>query len=203
LNYRTSRTRQRGQAIIEFIVVIPVLLLLVAASWTLLAYQAFPVWMDEFLGLEMSIPNGTQVYRELTDAHENSMIPPYPSREDFHWKTDISNPIKFPPPLSTLYPGRFFRAQLVLDPARMIRESVPFSGLLPSDPTPSHRGLTYLSSPTYEDGDVKGMLEKIVLGGIRTGALIRALRHIGIDPVHLNLDALPTPPESTGDNHVN
>lgn len=203
MNYRAFNSCRRGQALIEFIVVIPVLVLLMAASWTMLAYQAFPVWIDEFLSLGMSIPNSGQIYRELAGTHVNSMIPPYPSGDDFHWRTGISSPIKFPPPLSNAYPGKFFKAQITLDPARMVRESVPFSGLLPSDPAPSDRGLTYLASPTYEDGDVKGALEKIISGGVRTGALIRALRRIGIDPVHLNLNALPTPTVSAGSSHGN
>lgn len=202
MNHHTAHTRQRGQALIEFMVIIPVFLLLVAASWTMLAYQAFPVWMDEFLSLEMSVPDGTLVYRKLTGTHENSIIPPYPSEENFHWKIGVSNSINFPSPLSILYPGRFFKARTTVDPAQMVQKSVPFSRLLPSDPTSLNRSLTFLSSPTYEDGDVKGMLDKIVsMAG--NGAVIRALRRIGIDPVHLNLDALPTPPGSIGDRHDN
>ena len=77
LSLSRQTVKVRGQALVELAVILPVLVLFMAAVLPLIVKGVALPWLDERLTLRQLSQNDEQVHRQLQLTHESDLLPPY------------------------------------------------------------------------------------------------------------------------------
>lgn len=102
-----EKPQQTGQTLIEFVIVLPLLLLLVATIFPFVRFGTLTPWLDERLWLSQFVRPEKIVHTELEHSHEKNLVPTYFSREDL-LNTEKSETFGFSIPLlGDSFPGSF------------------------------------------------------------------------------------------------
>jgi hypothetical protein len=183
---RTARG-ERGQALVEMAVTAGVLLLLLSASFTLIPRSLLPVWMDEELALLIRHPGRGG---PRAGAHGGGALTPPGGGGQTRIASD-EKPLAFFPLLfpKSLFPGVERRSAMTVNISSLLRAP---QGNLAAGADTTTRRLSLAAGQEVTEVPVKPLVEKLFLAGIadKTGVLA-PLRRMGIDPVRVDLDALP------------
>ena len=170
----------------EFVILLPTLLLLVAVILPLVRFAIFTPWIDERLWLDQFIHQDQALHEELENAHERSLVPVYFSSEDLsrNQRTEIFG---FPFPL----PGSSFPGSLDVESLRATWGEKP--GLfLDNEKLPEHisRDFAMVKKTSMPEGHVPDLVRKMTLARFLDAGtgLFESLK---LDIFHMNLNILP------------
>lgn len=109
---RRAKLRPTGQSLIEFVIVLPTILFLVAAILPLVRFSNFSPWLDERLWLSHFSRLEGSVHSELEHSHERDMVPVYFRQTDLS-SLKTSRPFgSSVPPLGNSFPGSLYTEDL-------------------------------------------------------------------------------------------
>jgi hypothetical protein len=188
---RTETGSQAGQALIELVVVIPVILVIFMCAIPLAAYGIFPTWMDERLALSQLVAKKTEAVDYLPKAHSNSRVPTYPDDKSIQESSKNLQTGLFP----DSFPGRLSE-RIVLHELQMHlsrKNLMPGSNLAGrSDSTEKlTRNLSMLAPHNIEEQAVSEHVREWSLIGIMKGS-DSTFRRLGIDLFHMDINAIPS-----------
>ncbi len=194
---------RRGQALVELILVLPVFLVFLSATAVLLNYATLPIWLDELTTLYLRLPEIDDLHSKLKRTREGSMIPPYPAPQDLKKNTGEKNLFRVPLPLHRYYPGQTIRTEISLMLSQLLtRAFLPF-GHLPGVNGPIRHALQMSPLKNFQKESIKDQMRQILFPGSVMEVIIGNLDALGIQPVHLNLDAIPEEKNPGDQNHEN
>ncbi len=185
--------RAPGQALVELVLVLPLFVALGVYLFALLTPALAPLFLRERLFLEVRGADGESCLAALAASHQEQLLPPYPRNDEWSSAVRESRPAELPLLLHRrVFPGitREVEGRLPLSP---LLERTPLPGAL-DDTTGDECGLKLLLVREIPllPSQVRGEVEAMFLGGALKGSgLLGLLRKIGIDPVRVDLDALP------------
>lgn len=187
------RTTARGQALIEFALVAGGFLLLLAAAFSLIPRSLLPLWVDEQIACSLLSASPASDRALLREAHQGVGLLP-PGGKD----ASIQGGERRAAALVSLLPASLFPGK-----EREEGMTVPVSPLLPrasleaplalaSGGSRVSRRLRMVVLHRVPEEEVKRLVDRCFLGGLADRAgILEPLRLLGLDPVRVNLDALP------------
>jgi len=181
----------KGQALIELVLILPLLLTFLSGAVLLLNYATVPLWLGELTNLHLRLPDIDDLYGKLEKSRESSIFPPYPTQQDLKKNTGSSNLSNFPGLLHRYYPGQIRKAEFILDLSRFIKGAFAPFGHLPGIHEPILIDLRMVPSRQFEEEYVKTRLRQIIFPGSVMETVTAKLGTLGVDLVHVNLDAIP------------
>jgi hypothetical protein len=188
---RSKTSNQAGQALIELVVIVPVILVIFMCAIPLTAYGIFPTWMDERLALIQLAEKKELAAACLAKTHENSRIPTYPDDESIQESSRNLQTTIF----LDSFPGRLSE--------RMVRHELkmPLSreNLLPGSSMPQWsdstetltRSLSMLAPHNIEEQAASQRVKEWSLMGVMKGRDF-TFRKLNIDLFHMDIDAVPS-----------
>ena len=188
---RSRISNQAGQALIELVVIVPVILVALICAIPLATYGIFPTWMDERLALMQLAEKKELAAACLAKAHENSRIPIYPDDESIQESSRELQPGFFPDSLPGRLSERMVRHELQMP---LQRESLLPVSIMSgwSDSTEMFtRSLSMLAPHNIQEQGVSQQVKEWSLLGLIKGK-DAAFRKLGVDLFHINIDAVPS-----------
>ncbi len=181
---------QAGQGLVEFLVILPVILVLLASVPTLLSLSIRPLWVDELLYARLLTDVESRVFDELSRGHSDSLLPAYFSREDVQVR--LSRQRNGAPGFSL---HRFHPRVISTIEAEARSEAIvhPGGGKMADLPDlPAFTGkLGLLNLVGFRPAAIRDELRAVTLGGRIPSTLRAQLRMLGLEPVPLNLNVVP------------
>lgn len=186
-----EQTRKvRGQALIELVIILPILILLLSATAPLIVRAIGSIWLDERLALKLLGQDDDQAQRLLVWIHEKDRLPPY-FQEDELDETSRITPLGVPMPLlNHRFPGKIQRNSATVSLEKTGWWKRPVLGDPQEDFLRLSRALSMVPAPNLDESRVPWEVRKLTLLGLAPGNN-RILERAGLDLFHLNLDALP------------
>ena len=179
-----------GQALIELVIILPILLLVIAAVLPMVASGVTLPLLDERLTLRQLSEEGKKTHQILQNTHSHNLLPPYFELEKLQETTEIINTGVSLPLLNSI---------LSSDMTRKITTAVtPKHGWWNQElftlPQEQHReisrDLTILTAQLLAESSVPEEVKKLTPIGVVSGT-VHILEKAGLNLFHLNLDALP------------
>ena len=155
----------KGQALIEFVLILPLLLIFLSGAVLLLNYATVPLWLDELTNLHLRLPDIDDLYGKLEKSRGQSIFPPYPRQQDLKKSTGSSDLTNIPGLLRRYYPGKIRKAEFILDLSRIIKGAFAPFGNLPGLHEPILVDLHMVPSRQLEAGYVKTGLRQVLFPG--------------------------------------
>lgn|GEM_PF-7003375 len=170
----------------EFVILLPTLLLLVGLILPLVRFAIYTPWIDERLWLDQFIHQDQGLQQELEDAHERSLVPVYFSSKDLS-RSQKTETFGFPFPL----PGIPFPGSLDVESLRAGWDEKP-GFFLDEGKLPEHisRDFSMVKKTSMPEGHVPELVHDMSLSRFLDAGtgLFESLK---LDIFHLNLDILP------------
>ena len=180
----------RGQALVELAVILPVLILFMAAVIPLIIKGVILPWLDERLTLRQLSHNEEQVHGLLQLTHDSDLLPPYFDETRLEESTrGVSMGIPIPL-LEKTFPGYMTRK---LTTATLSEHGWWKQEIFGNPQESNHeisRDLTMLTAQVPTESKVPDKVRKLTLLGLAPGRT-NILEKTGFNLFHLNLDALP------------
>ena len=191
---------RRGQALIELVLILPLLLVFLSGAVLLLNYATLPLWLDELTTLHLRLPEIDDLYNKLGMSREGSMVPPYPEQQDLTINTVSKNLLRAPLPLHRYYPGPTRKAEGSLNLSRFIKWGFAPFGHLPGVHDPILVDLRMTPFKEFKENSVKDQIRQILFPGSAMEVITGKLGALGVELVHINLDAVPEAKKFGGRN---
>jgi hypothetical protein len=182
-----DRPDEAGQSLIELVVVLPVLMLLLAAVCPLLASGIVKPWLDEKLWLRQFFQGGETLQSELEDAHGKNLIPMYTGQRDLEETTNLKNLGLSFPLLRNSFPGLISTQKVLSNHPEGKGITLGKTGR--SDEKIS-RSLAMLTSTAMTEPEIPHRVRKLSILGIFSWR-VEVPKKLDFEFFHLNLDALP------------
>ena len=182
---------QRGQALVELVIILPVLITFLSGAALLLNYATTPLWLEELTALHLRLPESGQLYDKLQKCREGSMIPPYPAQRDLEINSISKNPQKVPLPLHRYYPGSIRKTEVLMDLSQFIKRAAAPFGYIPGVKDPILIDLRMIPLRELKEETVKDQIRRTIFPGSAMETIVGKLNALGLELVHLNLDAVP------------
>jgi hypothetical protein len=190
LSFSGQTIKARGQALVELAVVLPVLVLFMAAVIPLIVKGAALPWLDERLTLRHLSQNDEQVHRQLQLTHESDLLPPYFDNTRLEESTQNASMGMSLPLLGKTFPGNMTRKLTTVTlPEHGWWNREIFGSPQSSDRNIS-RDLTMVTARVPFESKVPDEVRRLTLIGLASGKT-NILEKAGFNLFHLNLDALP------------
>jgi hypothetical protein len=194
--------KSRGQALVELAVILPVLVLFMAAVIPLIIKGVALPWLDERLSLSQLGQDDEQNHHLLQLTHDSDLLPPYFDKTRLEESTRSTSMGVSIPLLSEIFPGDMTR--------KLTKATLPEHGwwnqaILGSPPERERqisRGLTMVKAQVLVESQVPDEVKKLTLIGVLSGKT-DIFKKSGLNLFHLNLDALPETDEPGGQNEAN
>jgi len=202
LNYSAQIKDQNGQALIELVVIIPLLLIIAGLLIGLIAYSQLPIWMDELLAFTLISQQGVDHFEILKKQRESSMLPRYFNHEEIEIHRVSSTNTSFPLPLHRIFQNNRSEVTGNANWQKVIRRTaLPL--LKPLKGAENHTSkMSFVSLMKLDEAQSKKLIRGIFLSGLSGNQLMRLLRKLGFNIFHLNFDTLPfTTSEKELSNH--
>lgn len=170
----------------EFVILLPALLLLVGLILPLVRFATFAPWVDERLWLDQFIHEDQGLQEELENAHERSLVPVYFSSEDILRSQKSETFGFFFPLVKGSFPGSLDREIL-----RATWNEKP--GLFhEKEKLPEHisRDFSMLKKTSMPEEDVPDLVREMSLSRF-LDAGTGLFESLNLDIFHLNLNILP------------
>ena len=185
-----KRPDNKGQALIELVVMLPILLLVMATVLPIVANGVILPLLDERLTLRHLSEEGKRTHQILQITHSDNHLPPYFETEKLQETTEI---IQQGVPLPLI--GRIFSSDMT---RKSIKTAIPIHGWwnreLLASPQERHReisrDLTILADQLLPESSVPEEVKKLTSIGV-VSSIAGFLEKTGLNLFHLNLDALP------------
>lgn len=182
--------KQTGQALVELVVVAPVILSLLICAIPLAGYGIFPTWIDERLALTHLASERDQSLAFLSSTHDDHRIPTYPDKYSIQESSHNIRPNYFQPAVPGILPDRIVRLELQMP---LSREELIFGNIFKSWSVSAEmitRSLSLLVSQNIKEQDISGNVKIWSLVGAMKGK-DTAFRKLGIELFHIDLDSIP------------
>ena len=190
LSLSRQTVKVRGQALVELAVILPVLVLFMAAVIPLIVKGVTLPWLDERLTLRQLSQDDEQVHRLLQLTHESDLLPPYFDNTSLEESTHSASMGLSIPLLGKTFPGNMTRKLTIATlPEHGWWNREIFGSTQGSDPKIS-RDLTMVAAQVPVESEVFDEVKRLTLVGLATGKT-NILEKTGFNLFHLNLDALP------------
>jgi hypothetical protein len=194
--------KNKGQALVELAVILPVLVLFMMAIIPLIAEGVGLPWLDERLTLRHLGQDEEQVHPVLQLTHDSDLLPPYfdkTSLEEITRSTSMGISI---PLLNKTFPGDVTRKHTkgTLPDCGWWNRELP--GRAPEGERQISRGLAMVKAQVLAESRVPGEVKKLTLMGCASGKT-GILKKAGFNLFHIDLDALPETGEAGGKNEAN
>jgi len=194
--------KSRGQALVELAVILPVLVLFMAAVIPLIIKGVALPWLDERLSLRQLGQDDEQIHHLLQLTHNSDLLPPYFDKARLKESTRSTSMGMSIPLLSETFPGDMTR--------KLTKATLPEHGwwnrkLLGSPPERERqisRDLTMVKAQVLVEARVPDEVKRLTLIGVLSGKT-DILKIAGVNLFHLNLDALPETGETGEENEAN
>ena len=190
MNTSKQAEKARGQALVEFAVILPVLVIFMVAVIPLIVKGVALPWLDERLTLRQLGQDDEQVHRVLLLTHDSDLLPPYFDKTRIEESTRNAPMGMSIPLLGDTFPGHITRELITAT----LSEHGWWNRELLGDPQERDRqisrGLTMVAAQVLVESRVPDEVKRLTLVGLtpgKTGLLKRA----GFNLFHINLDALP------------
>ncbi len=182
--------KARGQALVELAVILPVLLLFMAAVMPLIVNGVALPWLDERLTLRQLEQDDEQVHPLLQLTHEMDLLPLYFDKASLEESTRSTSMGVSIPLLGVIFPGDMTK--------KMTTATLPEHGwwnreLLGTQQERDRqisRSLTMVTAQVLVESQVPNEVKRLTLIGVASGKT-GLLEKAGLNLFHLNLDALP------------
>ena len=189
-NISNQAEKVRGQALVELAVILPVLLLFMAAVMPLIVNGVALPWLDERLTLRQLEQDDEQIHRLLQLTHDSDLLPPYFDKTKLEDSTQSTSMGMSIPLLGKIFPGDMTR--------KMTTATLPEHGWwnreLLGNPQKEDRqisrSLTMVTAQVLVESQVPNEVKRLTLIGVASGKT-GILEKTGFNLFHLNLDALP------------
>jgi hypothetical protein len=188
ISERTEKTR--GQALVELAVILPVLVLFMAAVIPLIVRGVALPWLDERLTLRQLGQDDEQVHRLLLLTHNSDLLPPYFDKamlEDSTRSASIGMSI---PLLGNIFPGDMTMKLTTTDLPEYGWWNQELLGNSHERDRKISKDLTMVPAPFLIESRVPAEVKKLTLIGVASGKT-DILEKAGFKLFHLNFDALP------------
>jgi len=190
LSISNQAEKTRGQALVELAVILPVLVLFMAAVMPLIAIGVALPWLDERLTLRQLEQDDEQIHPLLQLTHEMDLLPPYFDKASLEESTRSTSMGMSIPLLGVIFPGDMTR--------KMTTATLPEHGWwnreLLGNPQKEDRqisrSLTMVTAQVLVESQVPNEVKRLTLIGVASGKT-GILEKAGFNLFHLNLDALP------------
>ena len=174
----------------ELAVILPVLVLFMAAVIPLIVKGVALPWLDERLTLRLLSQNDEQVHRLLQLTHDSNLLPPYFDKTRLEESTRSASMGMSIPLLGKTFPGNMTR--------KLTTATLPEHGwwnrAIFGNPRDSDRNIsrdfTMVAARIPVESEVPDEVRRLTLIGLVTGKT-NILGKTGFNLFHLNLDALP------------
>lgn len=191
---RKYRKNVQGQALVELMVLLPLLLLFMAAAVPIIVHGMAAPWLDERLALRHLAQDDEQIHRILLQTHEQDLLPPYFDRSSINETSQSASMGITLTALGITFPGEIIK--------KVTSTTIPDSGWLNwkffDNPQVKNRRIsrsfTVAYAPFIRESQVSEYVEQLSLMHVAS-EMKSLLERIGIKLLHLNLDAIPEAPE--------
>jgi hypothetical protein len=190
LNSSQQIKKVRGQALVELAVILPVIVLFIAAVIPLLVRGAFLPLLDERLALRQLSQDEAQVDHQLQITHSPDILPPYFEKTRLEENTQDTSMGMFIPLMSETFPGVMTRKNTIVTFSDDRWWNHALLGLPQERDQQISRNLTMVTSRQLVESRVQGEIKKFSFIGMTTGKT-GFLEKAGFKLFHLNMDALP------------
>jgi len=192
LNVLKNTEKAKGQALVELAVILPVLILFMAAVIPLIARGSALPWLDERLSLRQLGQDNDQVHPLLQHIHNLDLLPPYIDKTKLQESTRSASMGMSIPPLGHIYPGDTIRKLTTATLSEYGWWNREILGRQQEQDCHISRGLAMLTALELAESRVPAEVKRLALIGIVSGK-VGFLKKIGFNLFHLDLDALPEP----------
>ena len=179
-----------GQALIELVIILPVLILLLSTTAPLVVRAIGSIWLDERLSIKLLGQDDDQIHRLLVRTHEKDRLPSYFQKNELEENSRIT-PLGVPIPLlNHLFPGKIHQESATVSLEKTGWWKRPVLGDPREDFFRLSRALSILPTSNLDESRVPWEVKRLTLLGLAPGNN-RIMEMAGLDLFHLNLDALP------------
>lgn len=179
-----------GQALVELVVILPVLILFMATVAPMLTIGTTVPWLDERLFLRQLGDDIAHIHSLLLTTHESELIPSYFETNHLEETThdySMETPMNIP---GLVFPGALTRKTIIFTKPENGWWDSMFLKNQGEKGRQIIRSLAIVAAPVIPESRVVEKVRRLSIGGALP-VPIRILKKIGIKPFHLNLDALP------------
>jgi hypothetical protein len=182
-----DRPGKGGQSLVELLVVLPVLLLIMATIFPLLTSGIVMPWLDERLWLRQNLREGETLQSELEEAHQKTLTPPYFRQQDLE-ETMVREKLGVSFPLL----GDSFPGLIVIRKILASHPEVKGPALAQAERSEEKitAALALLTLTAMAESEVPHRVKNMSVPGIFPWK-IKAMKNLGLELFHLDLDALP------------
>lgn len=185
-----KKTDNKGQALIELVVILPILLLVMATVLPMVAGGVTLPLLDERLTLRHLNEEGKKTHQILQITHSDNLLPPYFEIEKLQETTEIIHQGVRLPRVGNIFSGDMTR--------KITIAAIPKHGWwnqeLLSLPQEQHREISrdlfILAGQLLAESSVPEEVKKLTPIGVVSGTA-GILEKAGLNLFHLNLNALP------------
>jgi len=189
--------KAKGQALVELVVILPVLILFMAAVIPLIVNGVSLPWLDERLTIRQLGPDDEQVHQLLQLTHDSDLLPPYFDKTRLEENTrNVSMGMSIPI-LGKTFPGYMTRKKTTTTIPEHGWWNRKLFGNQQEQDRQISRHLTMVQAQVLVESSVPNAVKKLTLIGIASGKT-GILDNLGLKLFHLNLDALPETGEGEG-----
>lgn len=185
-----KREKASGQALVEMVIILPVLVLFMSVVVPLVVQGIASSWLDERLSLRHLGQDDARVHQLLERTHETDRLPPYFEKrglEESAQRSPLGVSIPFP---GNFFPGEIYRVRATVN----LTESEWWNPSILGDPPMDHhrlsRTLSMVQASSFHESSIPREVRRLTLLGLAPGK-VKVLNGAGSKLFHLNLDALP------------
>ncbi len=191
MNYSAQTKDENGQALIELVVIVPLLLIIVCLLIGLIAYSQLPIWMDELLAFTLISQQDLNHFEILKKLRESSMFPRYFDHEEIEIHRVSSINKSFPLPLHRIFQNNRSEITGNANWQKVIsRTALPLLSLLKGAESHTSK-MSFVSLMKLDEAQSKELIRGIFLSGLSGNQLMRLLGKLGFNIFHINFDTLP------------
>ena len=182
--------KDKGQALLELLIVLPVMIYFMMAVIPLIVNGVSLSWMDERLALRQLNQDDEKIHNILTLAHAPDILPPYFDKTELKESTRIAQLGISIPILKETFPGDMIQKLA----AATIHENgwwnLPLTDQAQEESFQISRDITMVKAAKIMEMEIPHMVKRLTLLGLASSGT-GSLERIGFGLFHLNLDALP------------
>lgn len=201
MNYSDQNKNQNGQALIELVVIIPLLLVITCLLTGLIAYSQLPSWMDELLAFTLVSQQSINHFEILEKQRKSSMFPRYFNHEEIKLHRVPSKNNSFLLPFHRIFQNNRFEVTGSTNWQKvMSRTSLPLIQTLKG--TENHTSkMSFVASMKLDETQSKKLIKSVFLSGLSGNQLMRLLGKLGFNIFHLNFNTLPITTSGKGSSN--
>ena len=187
----------KGQALVELTVVLPVLILFLSTLVPMIHLGKASLWLDERLALRQLGQPDDSIHNVLLRTHDADQFPLYFAESDLEETGRLQDTKIFTPLPGATFPGHLRQVISAVDLSLEDGWNRQVLGEAPTHNLHIKRSLTLLQEESITEPDIPARVRKLMPLGMASG-VTRVLERWGFDLFHLNLEAMPHTDEKGG-----